>query len=132
MPSVQVWLPAMTVRVEVDRMHVDPARARCPQLHPDRQPVGFGRVVQLAQYRPAALQVPRVDGQIKIPVLPGLPPGQGRDAPAATHPMTNPGPIQHVQDRGHVFGAHAPGYDAAAVIMRHAQRAEYRGGAKFG
>jgi hypothetical protein len=41
--------------------------------------------------------------------------------------MTNPGPIQHVRDRDHVFGAHAPGYDAAAVIMRYTRPVEYRG-----
>jgi hypothetical protein len=74
-PAVQVRLPAMTAGVEVDRMDVDPARARCPQLHPHRQPIRLGRIAQLAEYRPAALEVLRVDGQIKIPVLPGLPPG---------------------------------------------------------
>jgi hypothetical protein len=54
-------------------------------------------------------EVLRVDGQIKIPVLPGLPSGQRGNAPATAHPMTDPGTIQHVQDHDHVFGAHAPG-----------------------
>ena len=118
-PAVQVWLPAVTVLVEVDRMHVDPARARCPELPPYRQPIRFGRVPQLAEYLPAALEVLRVDGQIKIPMLSGLPPGQGGNAPATPHPMTNPGPVQHVQDHDHVVGAHAPGYGAAAGLMHH-------------
>jgi hypothetical protein len=108
-PAVQVRLPAMTVGVKVDRMHVDPAPARCPQFHPYRQPILLGCVPQLAEHLPAALEVLRVDGQIKIPVLPGLPSGQSGNAPAAAHPMTDAGTIQHVQDHDHVFGAHAPG-----------------------
>jgi hypothetical protein len=37
-PAVQVRLPAMTVRVEVDRMHVDPAPARSGPRRPSRHP----------------------------------------------------------------------------------------------
>jgi hypothetical protein len=88
----------MTVLVEADRMHVDPARARCPQLHPHRQPIRLGRIAQLAEGRPAALEVLRVDGQIEIAVLPGLPSSQSGDAPAAGGSEgdvqeRNPGPV---------------------------------------
>ena len=79
-PAIQVRLPAMIVLVEVDRMHVDPAGARGYQLHPHRQPIRFRRIAQPAEYLPAAVQVLRVDGQVEIPVLPGLPPGQGGNA----------------------------------------------------
>ena len=94
MATVQVRLLAMTVRTEAHRVHVDPACARCPQFYPYRQPVRLGRVAELVEHPQAAAQVLRVDGQVKIPVLPGLPPGQCSDSPAATHPMTNPGTIQ--------------------------------------
>ncbi len=85
-PAIGVRLSAVTTRVEVDRVHIDPARARCPQLHPHRQPIRFGRIPQLAEYLPAALEVLRVDGQVEIPVLPGLPPHPGRNPPPRPPP----------------------------------------------
>ena len=109
MPAVQVWLMAMTVRAEAHRVHVDPAWARCPQFYPYWQPVRFDRIAELIEHLQAAAQVLRVDGQIKIPVLPGLPPGQCSHSPAAAHPMTNPGTVQHVHNLDHIVGAHASG-----------------------
>jgi hypothetical protein len=107
--AVQVRLMAVTVRAEVHRVHVDPACARCPQFDPCRQPVRFGRIAQLTEHLQAGVQVLRIDGQVKVAVLPGLPPGQRGNSPAAARPVTNPGTIQPVQDIGHVIGAHVSG-----------------------
>ena len=106
MAAVQVWLPAVTVRAESHRVHVDPPRARCPQFDPHRQPVRFRRVAKLTEYPQAAIQVVRVDGQVKVAVLPALPPGQRGHSPAAAHPVANAGTVECVQDLDHVFGAH--------------------------
>ena len=59
---------------------------RYPQFNPYRQPVRLGGVSEKAERLKALLEVIRVDGKIEIPVLAGLPPSQGGDAPAATNP----------------------------------------------
>jgi len=48
---------------------------------------------ELIEYLQAAVQIIRVDGQVKVAVLPGLPPGQRGHSPAAAHPVPNSGAI---------------------------------------
>lgn len=73
--AVQARLDAVPVLVEGDRVDIHPAVTGCPQLYPDRQPVGFRLVPELTEHRQATAEIGGVDGEVEITMLAGLPAG---------------------------------------------------------
>ena len=87
-------------------MHVDPSLARRPQLYPHRDPVRLDAITESLQRLQAGGQVPGVDGQVEVPVIPGLASGQRGHSPAARHPVPDFGTVHRGQDLDHLAHAH--------------------------
>lgn len=77
----------MTGGVERHGVHVNQAFARPPQLDPYGQPVSVGGIPEIGECPEARLQVIRIDGEIEIPVFPGLPSNKRVNAPTTANPM---------------------------------------------
>lgn len=105
--AVQPRLAAMPARIKANRVDVHPAVTRCPQLDPDRQPVGLRHVPEPTQHHQAAAQVPGIDSKVEIPMLTGLPASQRRHAPASSDPVPDPAVLQRTHDLDHIRRPHA-------------------------
>ena len=108
MSSAQARLTAAPTLREPHRVDVNPASACRSQLDPDRQPVCFCHVTQIAENRETSRQILCVHSEIKIAVLSGLPASQRHYTPAPADPVTHPSPVQRIQSRNHILSAHAP------------------------
>src|ERR1035438_6565913 len=88
--------PAATPR-EPPRVDINPASAGRSQFDPDRQPVCFCHITQIAENRETSRQILCLHSEIKISVLSGLPASQrlSRNAPQP-HPA-HPGLQSHPQ-----------------------------------
>ena len=124
MCPAQACLTTAPVLREPHRVNVNPAIACRNQFDPYRQPVCLWHITQTAENRETSRQILGVRSEIKIAVLPGLPACQCHHAPAAADPVTDPGPVQRIQDRHHILNAHPPRLQAASraqgTLGRHA------------
>jgi len=108
MRSARACLAAVPILREPHRVDVNPASGGRSQFDPDRQPVCFRHVTQIAENRETGTQIRCVYGEIQIPVLSGLPASQRHHTPAPADPVTYASPVQRIQDRNHILSAHAP------------------------
>ena len=106
MRTIKSRLAAMTVGVELHGVHVDPPIVRGSQLDPYGQPVRLGDVTEIVECEQACLQVIRVDREIKVPMVAGLPPDQGRNTPAAADPVAHPRLIKGIKHPRHFLKEH--------------------------
>jgi hypothetical protein len=126
MRSAQARLAAAATLREPHRVDINPASAGRSQFDPDRQPVCFCHITQIAENRETSRQILCLHSEIKISVLSGLPASQRHHTPAPADPETHPSPIQRIQDCNHILSAHAPrlqttsrAHGAATVVCAH-------------
>ena len=100
--ALMTGLAPVALGVKAHGMDVDPPGAWRPQLDARRQPISLRAVSELPQDPQSGIELIRIQGQVEVSVGPGFLPGQGRDAPAAAHPVAHPGVVQGVQDFDYV------------------------------
>jgi hypothetical protein len=91
MRASQASLTTVTIDVELHRVRINPLIARCAQLNPHRSPVRFDGIPEAAELLKARLEVVRINGEIKVAVLPALQASKDGNPPSRHRPSSGPG-----------------------------------------
>jgi hypothetical protein len=104
--ALRVALDPETLYLESDWMDVDPTITACGDLHSQWKPVRLNGVAETGQSSHACVVVVGVHSQVQIAVRPRLDPDERVDAPAASHPVTDSGSIQRIENFEHLIRQH--------------------------
>jgi hypothetical protein len=95
--ALESCLPRTSIRLEQQRVHVDPSSSRCDQLNPVGPPIGIHDVAQLLQHGERCTFVCRVEVDVEVSMRAGLLADKGVDAPASLQPILAANSVQRFE-----------------------------------
>lgn len=106
MRPLGVALDPVALHIESDWVDIDPTIAACGNLNSQWKPVRLNGVAETGESSHAAVVVVGIHSQVQVAVRPRLDPDKRVDAPAASHPVTDPGSIQRIENFEHLIPQH--------------------------